>query len=121
MAERPVPEVMHQAGDRDAQHLLIRDLQLGLLALELARPLAREVADAERVLEAVVPGAREDPLHRPELADAAQPLELGRVDDLHAQRVERDRPVDHVGDDPRPRERPNHPRIQQHAAEREGL
>jgi hypothetical protein len=41
---------MHQAGDRDAQHLLVRHLQLGLLALELARPLARKVADAERVL-----------------------------------------------------------------------
>ena len=71
------------------------------------------------MLEAVVPGAREDPLDRAQLTDAAQPLELGRVDDLHAQRVERDRAVDHIGDDPRPRsrrsERPDHPRCQQDA------
>ena len=52
--------------------------------MELTRPLAREVADAERMLEAVVPGAREDPLDRAQLTDAAQPLELRRVDDLHA-------------------------------------
>lgn len=53
------------------------------------------------VLEAVVRGARKHLVGTAQLLDVAQPLELGRVDDGHQQRVELhvavDRVVEHLG------------------------
>jgi hypothetical protein len=43
-------------------------------------------------------GSGEDVVDPAQLLEMAQPLELGRIDDLHAQRVQRDVPVDRVVD-----------------------
>ena len=99
VGEGAVAEVVAEARELD-------DAQVGALngvsqlrALggpELVREAAREVRDAERVLEAVVARAGEDVVGRAELLEAAQALELARVEDRGAGGVEAEAAVDRV-------------------------
>eukprot|EP00966_Prymnesium_polylepis_P112585 2604729-Prymnesium_polylepis.1 len=98
VGEGAVAEVVHQPGETNALDIRLGNAQLWLRLLEVGRPRARKVADAQRVLESIVHGGREDPRAGAKLTYAAQPLELGCVDDQNAQRVELNGSVDHVGE-----------------------
>ena len=63
------------------------EFQLGLLHAETFDHVAREVPDAHRVLKAVMRPAREDVVERAELLEVAQPLELRRVNETHAESI----------------------------------
>ena len=91
MGERPVADVVEQAGhpQRLDDEALGRDAARRPRAsvaaqarIERARPEAGLVHDAEAVGEARVLGGREDPAGALELADPAQPLEPGRVEQV---------------------------------------
>ena len=59
-----MPQVVHEAGERHAEHVAVGDPELGLDAAEVRCPHFSQVGNAERVLEAVVDGARKDPTAR---------------------------------------------------------
>ena len=91
VGERPVADVVEQAGhpQRLDDQALGRDGLAGArpgsrakARVERARPQARLVHDPEAVGEARVLGRREDPARALELADPAQPLEPGGVEQV---------------------------------------
>ena len=45
-----MPQVVHEAGELHAEHVVVRDLQLGLLDAQVLEKRSREVGDADRVL-----------------------------------------------------------------------
>ena len=90
VGERSVPDVVEQAGhphrlDDEAlrgQRLAGRGQRRAQARVERPGPQAGLVHDAQAVGEARVLGGREDPAGALELADPAQPLEPGRVEQV---------------------------------------
>ena len=92
VGERAVADVVEQAGDPEGldDEPLGRDGAPGSTSasavaqarVEVARPEARLVHHPEAVGEPAVLGRREDPAGALELADPAQPLEPGRVEEI---------------------------------------
>jgi hypothetical protein len=103
VAERDVGDVVQQRGDPQHAPLVVADAQAGGVARGVAvhgveQPVAH-VQRADRMLEARVHGARVDEVRETELLDAAQPLELGRVDQPHFLGGEFDVAVDGIAQD----------------------
>ena len=84
-----MPEVVAQPGDLEAEDVLARDAQRGLLPAQLVAQHAGQVRRAQAVLEAVVRRRREHPVRAAQLLELPQPLELRRVDDAAAERRQR--------------------------------
>ncbi len=108
VAERPVPDVVQQAGEA---HRLFHEGQRGSRRLDLAqrrvdglREQAGEVHHAEAVREAAVLGGREDPPRALQLVDALEPLHPRAVDHVGlgdlagARQGDAEVPVERVGD-----------------------
>ena len=84
--ERPMAQIMAEAGDRHVEDVPLIYLQLGLLPLELEHELPGDVRRAYAVLEAVVHGRGEHVVDAAQLLKVAQPLELLGIDDVPATR-----------------------------------
>ncbi len=93
MAKRPVAQVVQQGGGQKDLGVLGADGRLKPLVvgqpLQIQQPQAE---DAQAVLEAGMMGRRIDQRHQPQLADAGQAAEVGRVD--HLPHATRERNVD---------------------------
>jgi hypothetical protein len=81
VAQNAVPNVVAQASDLAANHFFVRNLQLGLAVLQVLGEFASQVADTQRVLEAVVRGGGKHRVHATELLHVAQALECYSVHD----------------------------------------
>ena len=88
VAKRPMPQVVQQGRNGKPLCGLRRDCgRKPLVVRESVEVQQRHAIHAERVLEPRVIGRRIDEPHQPQLADARQPAELGRIDKLpHARR-----------------------------------
>ena len=80
VGKRIVPDVVQQRrGDSHARITIGQPAAIGVAADVVDRQ-ASQMHDAERVLEARVPGARPDSRDEPELLDALEPNERSRAD-----------------------------------------
>jgi hypothetical protein len=78
-------EIMTQPCNTHVVDVLLADLELSMLLLiKLLHLLAREVAGADAVLEAVVHGSGEDVVHAAQLLEVAKALELFSINDVPA-------------------------------------
>ena len=99
--ERVVADVVEQTGERDEAELRRIDVVQRTTLAHDGERAARQVVDAERVVEARVRRARIHEMRVPELLDVAQPLEGRGIDDPHRDRVQPDRVPERVPDDDR--------------------
>ena len=88
--EGVMADVVQESGSLRDRALLERDTRQLTALVEKRDGESGQVICAERVLEAGVRGAGVDEVRQPELPNVSEPLENGRVDELHGQRVDTD-------------------------------
>ncbi len=80
MTERPVADVVQKGGKKRNAFAFALAIASPLPAGDDIGQLAGDMIDADAVGEAAVGRARKDQIGEPQLANAAQPLELARVE-----------------------------------------
>mmetsp|Transcript_25916 Transcript_25916/g.60647 ORF Transcript_25916/g.60647 Transcript_25916/m.60647 type:complete len:278 (-) Transcript_25916:47-880(-) len=96
--QRPVAEVVDEAGQMDAKNVGVGDRQRVLHA-ELVYEVPCEVRHSERVLEAAPSAPRKNVVDAAQLSEVAEALELRSVHHFYRERVEVDEPMNRIFDD----------------------
>ena len=98
VAERPVPDVVHESRQLHAQDVFVIDAQLRLAGSQVRGRLACKVSDSYRVLLASVVGRRVDIGGATELLYLRKTLILRRVQHAHQEGLQVDRAIQAVED-----------------------